>query len=294
MFDLTYDSDKFNVAVVTNIDYDTAVENRSSLKRVLAESGILCLRINKKITKDEFAAFAELFNPIKDPIGKTKSGDLYQYSPKRQSIDAGYVLTEADKEKFGMKFGGLDEQRPGLFETYHCDDTYTETPAQFTILNARALPPTGGGPTHFIDMRRGYDLLDAETKTKISNHKVNYAYNNQNAFPPRIAAEGEAECLIDVHHPLVRTHPVTHQKALFVDLDRATGIVDQALNDGRALLQQLQDHAEANAPTCHHDWQEYDILIWDNASVQHKAQGNFKVGEPRRFWRHLIEGPKPV
>ena len=56
----------------------------------------------------------------------------------------------------------------------------------------------------------------------------------------------------------------------------------------------LQDHAEANAPGCEHTWRNHDVLVWDDASVQHKAGGNFKVGEPRRFWRHLIAGGRPA
>ncbi len=66
------------------------------------------------------------------------------------------------------------------------------------------------------------------------------------------------------------------------------------IDEGRRLLQQLQDFAEQQAPTCQHDWQDHDVLVWDNATVQHKAQGNFKLGEPRRFWRHLIAGLPPV
>ena len=64
--------------------------------------------------------------------------------------------------------------------------------------------------------------------------------------------------------------------------------------EGRALLQSLQDHAEAVAPRYEHVWQPRDILVWDNAAVQHKARGDFPVGEPRRFWRHMIEGGRPV
>ena len=61
-----------------------------------------------------------------------------------------------------------------------------------------------------------------------------------------------------------------------------------------ALLQFLEDHAEAHAPRYAHRWRAHDVLMWDNATVQHKAGGDFPVGEPRRFWRYMIEGPRPV
>jgi taurine dioxygenase len=60
------------------------------------------------------------------------------------------------------------------------------------------------------------------------------------------------------------------------------------------LLQSLQDHAERRAPRYEHHWRDHDVVIWDNASVQHKAGGDFPVGEARRFWRYMIAGPVPV
>jgi alpha-ketoglutarate-dependent taurine dioxygenase len=56
----------------------------------------------------------------------------------------------------------------------------------------------------------------------------------------------------------------------------------------------LQDHAEATAPRYEHRWEAHDVLVWDNARVQHAASGDFPVGEPRRFWRYLVEGTVPV
>ncbi len=79
-----------------------------------------------------------------------------------------------------------------------------------------------------------------------------------------------------------------------LDLDRATHIEGHPIEAGRALLQSLQDHAEKNAPRCQHDWHAHDVLVWDNASVQHKAGGNFRIGEPRRFWRYMVEGERPI
>ena len=188
-------------------------------------------------------------------------------------MDAGFVLTDEIRAKLGdLSFGGLDDQRPGLFETFHCDDTYTEEPASATVLHARELPPSGGGPTCFLDMRAALALLDAAT---------------------RRSARGPGDVLLDVSHPLVRTHPIAGTRSLFLDLDRAKHVEGMPISEGRALLQRLQDHAEANAPGCEHAWRDHDVLVWDNASVQHKASGNFKVGEPRRFWRHMIAGTRP-
>src|SRR5262249_45184396 len=95
-------------------------------------------------------------------------------------------------------------------------------------------------------------------------------------------------------HPIVREHPVTKAPVLYFDLDRAIGVDGMPLAEGRALLQSLQDHAEQRAPVYAHEWRPHDVVMWDNASVQHKASGDFTVGEPRRFGRYSIAGTKPI
>jgi len=162
------------------------------------------------------------------------------------------------------------------------------------VLHARALPSSPGGDTCFLDMRAAFHLLAAPKREQILGLRAVHAYNNQNAFPPRVSARGMLESLVAVSHPIVRAHPVSGEPALYFDLDRATHIEGLPVAEGRALLQSLQDHAERNAPRYNHRWRAHDVLVWDNASVQHRASGDFPVGEPRRFWRYMITGPKPI
>ena len=192
----------------------------------------------------------------------------------------------------GTSVGG-DDVRPGLFQFFHTDDSYVEQPAIATVLHARQLPPSGGGDTKFIDMRAAFDQLDTGLRHRLIGLKAVHAYNNRDAFPPRPAARGPLEALLDVAQPVVRAHPTTGRAALYFDLDRATHIEGMDEREGRALLQSLQDHAEQNAPRYSHVWQAHDVLVWDNASVQHKASSDFPVGEPRRFWRYMVQGETP-
>lgn len=265
-----------------------------ALRAALATYGVVCLRLKERLDKETFRRVAEMFGPIKDPVGRTRDGGEMRYSVEMQIIDAGFVLSEEQRGHGEVSLGGLDAQRPGLFETFHVDDTYTELPAAATVLNARQLPPSGGGDTRFLDMRAAYDLLDDAAKRRLQGLRAVYAHNNDGAFPARVSARGPNDALVDVTHPIVRTHPVTGGLSLFIDLDRARHIEGLPIAEGRALLQQLQDHAEARAPGCAHRWRANDVLVWDNASVQHKASGDFPVGEPRRFYRFLIAGSKPV
>ena len=86
---------------------------------------------------------------------------------------------------------------------------------------------------------------------------------------------------------------MTGDPALYFDLDRARHVEGRDEAEARELLQSLQDHAEAHAPRYSHQWQPHDVLIWDNAATQHCASGDFAIGEPRRFWRYLVEGSLP-
>jgi alpha-ketoglutarate-dependent taurine dioxygenase len=295
MFQIQPCHNAFGVATVVGIDAIPDDAAASEIRTALVHAGILCLRFRRPLQDPELQAVARLFGPIKDPVARAKDGAAFRYSEPRQIIDSGFVMTDEIREKLGsLTFGGLDDQRPGLFETFHCDDTYTQKPAAATLLHARQLPPSGGGPTLFLDMRAAHALLDAPTKARLESLKVVYQYNNLDAFPPRRSASGPADVLEEVLHPLLRTHPATGMRSLFLDLDRASHVDGLSLEEGRRLLQSLQDHAEANAPRCQHDWHEHDVLVWDNRSVQHKAGSDFCVGEPRRFWRYMIAGERPV
>jgi taurine dioxygenase len=143
-------------------------------------------------------------------------------------------------------------------------------------------------------MRAAFASLDPELQRRLTGLYAAYSYNNRNAFPPRVSAAGPFEALVDVAHPVARAHPVTGGPSVYIDLDRATHIDGLPEREGRALLQSLQDHAETNAPRYAHEWRAHDVLVWDNVSVQHKASGDFPIGEPRRFWRYMIEGEPPV
>ena len=265
-----------------------------ALQAALWSHALVCVRCKHPLDERDARALAAMIGPVKDPVGRTRDGAQLRYSEERQIVDAGFVLTDELRAELGdLSFGG-DALRPGLFETFHTDDTYTERPALATVLFARELPASGGGDTSFIDMRAAYHLLDQATQTRLDGLRAGHSYNNRGAFPPRVPAAGPLEQLVDVLHPIVRSHPFTGEPALYFDLDRATHIEGLPEAEGRALLQRLQDHAEAVAPRYAHHWRPFDVLIWDNSAVQHKASGDFPVGEPRNFWRYMIEGPQPA
>jgi alpha-ketoglutarate-dependent taurine dioxygenase len=287
----------FGAAEVTGLDparHTAHASARELLRTALAEHGVLCVRLAAPLDDAEARGLASMIGPVKDPIGRARDGTMLRYGEDRQIIDAGFMLTDELRAELGhLNFGG-DSLRPGLFETFHTDDSYVECPAAATVLHARDLPSGPGGDTCFLDMRAAFQLLEPAERARLTGLYAAHSYNNHGAFPPRVAAEGAFEQLVDVAHPIVRAHPVTGEPALYFDLDRATHVVAMPQDKGRALLQALQDHAERRAPRYEHAWQPHDVVVWDNASVQHKASGDFPMGEARRFWRYMIEGSPPT
>jgi alpha-ketoglutarate-dependent taurine dioxygenase len=290
-------AEPFGAAEITALDpADTSsrATTGAMLREALSQHGVVCVRSPTARSDAEMRALATMIGAVKDPVARARDGTMLRYGDDRQIIDAGFVLTDELRAELGdVSFGG-DSLRPGLFETFHTDDSYVERPAAATVLHALELPSGPGGDTCFIDMRAAYRLLAPELQASLLGRRAGHSYNNRGAFPPRVPAQGPFEQLVDVAHPIVRAHPVTGAPALYFDLDRATHVEGLPETEGRALLQSLQDHAETNAPRYAHAWQPNDVLIWDNASVQHKASGDFPVGEARRFWRYMIEGPIPA
>ena len=264
------------------------------LRDLLAEHAVVCLRLPAPLTDEEHRALVSMIGRLKDPVGVDVDGLPLRYGDERQVIDSGFVLTDEIRTRLGDVTLGGDDLRPGLFEFFHTDDSYVDRPAAVTVLHARALPSGPGGATSFIDMRAAYHQLTPDEQHRLVGLHAIHAYNNRGAFPPRSSAEGALERLVEVSHPVVRAHPTTGAPALYFDLDRARHIDGMPVADGRALLQSLQDRAEQDAPRYDHDWLPHDVLFWDNASVQHKAGGDFAVGEPRRFWRYMTEGSAPI
>jgi alpha-ketoglutarate-dependent taurine dioxygenase len=290
-------SPSFGSVEVTGFGVDRDVHDAECcewLRDLLAEHAVVCIRLAARLTDDELQAVASMIGPIKDPVAQTIDGSTIRYGERRQVIDAGFVMTDELREQLGEGSLGGDDVRPGLFQFFHTDDSYVERPAAATVLHARELPEGGGGDTVFMDMRAAYELLEPDRRASLEGLHALHAYDNHDAFPPRPSASGELEALVEVSHPVVRAHPRNGRPALYMDLDRATHVVELPIDEGRVLLQGLQDHAEAHAPRYSHAWHPNDVLMWDNSSVQHRASGDFEVGQPRRFWRYLVEGPVPV
>ncbi|MCS3811109.1 TauD/TfdA family dioxygenase [Xanthomonas sp. 4461] len=180
---------------------------------------------------------------------------------------------------------------------WHSDLSYKQTPSLGSLLHAQELP-SEGGDTLFANQHLAWETLPAPLKRRVQDLQAEHSYlakyeelRARNPWRPALTPEQIAE-VVPVQHPIVRTHPETGQKALFVSEHFTTRIVGLPEDESRALLQVLFEHSTRAALVYRHQWQPYDMVFWDNRSVMHLAAGT-PDHLRRRLNRTTIEGDAP-
>jgi taurine dioxygenase len=162
---------------------------------------------------------------------------------------------------------------------WHTDKPYHPAPPMLTTLYAVELPPVGGD-TEFANMALAYGALPDETKHRIAGLRL--------VFRPAFDASRAA-----ADHPLVRTHPDTGAKSLYIG-NHATHILGLPETEGTALLGELLEHATQRQFVYAHRWSVGDLVMWDNRCLLHRAIANYEVEKYRRVMhRSVVRGTVP-
>lgn len=172
---------------------------------------------------------------------------------------------------------------------WHTDSSFKATPAKASLLSARAVP-TEGGETQWADMRAAYDALDEHTRADLEGAAVvhSYRYSQGLIGGVDVLSEEEWKALPPVEHPIVRTHPATRRKNLFIGR-HASHIKGRDVDESRALLNRLTAEAAVAPRVFTHRWSEGDIGIWDNRCVLHQGR-TWPDDQPRTMARTTIAG----
>jgi alpha-ketoglutarate-dependent 2,4-dichlorophenoxyacetate dioxygenase len=171
---------------------------------------------------------------------------------------------------------------------WHSDSSFRRVPAKYSLLSGRVLPSWGAN-TEFADMRAAYDALDARTKAEIEDlvceHSLIYS---REAIGFTDLTEDERAAFKPVRQRLVRTHPVTGRKSLFLS-SHAGAIVGWTIPEARVFLRDLTEHATQREFVHAHAWRPHDLVMWDNRTTMHRAR-RFDRNEVRDVRRTTLAG----
>jgi alpha-ketoglutarate-dependent 2,4-dichlorophenoxyacetate dioxygenase len=175
---------------------------------------------------------------------------------------------------------------------WHSDSSFKTVPAKYSLLHAVSIPSKGGN-TQFADMRAAYDALDDETKALVEGmvceHSQMFSRQQIGFFD---FTDEERERFRPVRQCMVRTHPVTGRKSLYLS-SHAGSIVGWPIPEARGFLRDLIEHATQREFVYTHKWRIGDLVMWDNRQTMHRARP-FPVDEPRDMRRTTLAGDGPT
>lgn len=235
---------------------------------------------DQDLSQDAQLAFTRQFGEIEEHVGRHAAAARY-----------GLVHTVTNLGDDGRPAAKLAQV--GNYH-WHTDKSYHAVPSLMTVLHARELPPAGGD-TQFANMAMGYDALPEATRQRIAGLRVVHSWaasrRRAGAPPP---SEVEMRERPPVEHPLVRTHPETGAKTLYIG-NHASHVVGIREADSEALLHDLLAHATQPQFVYTHRWRAGDLVVWDNRCLLHRALANYEMARHRRvLHRTVVTGTVPV
>jgi len=250
-------------AYIEGVDLTEALDSATfeELHAAFLEHHVICFREQTDLTPEQQIEFAARWGPITvHPYVKPVEGH-----PEIMEVYDPNPITEA----------------------WHQDSTHMKSPPRTTILHARRVPPHGGD-TIFANQHRAYDELSAGMRRMLEGLRAIHKGTD-------LATQEKGLSIADVTttHPVVRRHPETGRPALYVNANYTKHFEDMTEEESAPLLEYLYAHCGRNRYTWRHHWRVGDLLMWDNASVQHCVVDDVGKGE-RSLYRVIIDGSPPA
>jgi taurine dioxygenase len=247
---------------------DLSDETIAEIRRALLEWKVVFFRDQHRLGRDEHVAFGRRFGDL----------EVHPLTPDDQDQPEVFVLPS-----------GGERRAPGL---WHSDVTWRPEPSMGSILRSVELPSVGGD-TLWADMHAAYDLLDADTQARIADLVALHDYTR--AFGWSLAPDEQDRMRAEhptVEHPIVRTHPETGQKIIYVNRSFTCGI--KGMDDAQALplLTKLEHQAVIPDVQCRFRWRPGSVAFWDNRVTQHCVSNDF-LPHRRVMERVTVVGDRP-
>ena len=261
-------------------------EDVAAIHAAMDQYAVLVFR-DQHLSDEQHLAFSRSLGELEDSSGNNlREADEYRLPTVFADV------SNLDKDQRVL---AVDDRRR-LFaignRLWHSDSSFKVVPAKYSLLRAVAIPSTGGN-TEYADMRAAYDALDDETrataKDLICEHSQIYS-RLQLGFTD--FTEAERQRFKPVRQPLVRIHPSTGRRSLFL-ASHAGQIVGWPTAEAMGFLKDLIEHATQRQFVYSHAWRVGDLVMWDNRQTMHRARP-FPAHEPRDMRRTTLAGDGPT
>jgi len=260
---------------------------QSAVQEALDGHAVVVLR-DQHLTPAQQIAFAARFAPLDHHV-------LHQF------LLPGYpeLLVVSNIVENGAPVGLADAG-----SKWHTDMSYMREPTYLSMLYAIEVPHDDRGEplgsTRFVSTAHAYETLPAAMRQRIEGRRAVHSYMSrytrrqaEGGLRPALT-EGQLRRTEDVDHPIVRTHPRTGRKSLYVNGAYCTSIVDMPQDEGATLLAALYAHITRAETEYRHRWQVGDLLMWDNVATQHLASFDYQLPQRRRMHRTSSKGSVPI
>ncbi|MEX2643215.1 MAG: TauD/TfdA family dioxygenase [Acetobacterales bacterium] len=248
------------------------------IEDLFSERSVLVFR-DQQLDPTGLVAFSARFGEIETPL-------LNQFTlPEAPQVLVLSNLKEGDKPKGAHRQGHL----------WHTDLTYMPEPSLGSLLYGVEVPPEGGD-TLFASIKVAYETLPEQRRKALDELKAVHSYPHAYAqlYPDREPLSEEQKARVpDIVHPLVRTHPVTGRKALYIGEHIIKEISGLSGEETAALVKELIAHITREAMIYRHKWRAGDLLMWDNRGVLHHATDYDDRKYRRVMHRTTIKGDRP-
>lgn len=276
---------------VSNLDLCVALDRTSfeQVERAFNRAGVAVFR-NQDLSPEAQVAFSRRFGELEMHVRQEYALPGYPHIHLVSNVKEG-------GRNIGSAYAG---------DTWHTDLCFMRRPARLSILHAREIPrdDTGRalGSTLFVNVADAYDRLDPDTKRRVASLRGIHQYHRaqeikrrqrEQDHPRAPLSDAQKARTPDVSHPVVRTHPFTGRKCLYVNPTYTFGIAGWPEDEARALLDQLFAHCLEPEHTYRHVWRVGDVLMWDNCSTWHKAVSDYGGAQRRRMHRTAVMGDEP-
>ena len=269
---------------ISGLDLTTPLDDATFAKvKSLFETNSVVVFRDQRITPEQHIAFSRRFGEL----------EIHVQHHFHLAGHPEILIVSNETREDGKPLGLADAGR-----YWHADLSYKAEPSLGSLLHAQTLPAVEGD-TLFVSMAAAYDALDDATKAQIEGLTAVHDYTARNvaqqaksALRPGLTAD-QAKSVPPVVHPVVRVHPATGRKALFVNEGFTTHIVELERPQSDTLLRRLFAHMTQPQFQYRHRWQAHDMVFWDNRATIHLATG-CPPHLARTLYRTTVKGDKPI